>query len=125
MSKLTIIVACTVTVFVVWLAYGCDARRIHLEDLEVAASDKHERKKGAESDYHESDFAKHGKKDEKGYEKKHGYVSIIYQFFSSPFFCSLSFFFFSPFPFFFCVYVLAAKENGLKFESVEIERRET
>lgn len=74
MSKLTIIVVCTVTVLIGWLVNDCDARRIQFDDLEVAASDKHEWKKGDESDYHESDFAKHGKKGEKGYEQKHGYI---------------------------------------------------
>lgn len=97
MSKLTIIVL-VCTVFVSWLPYDCDARRIHVDDLEVAASGKHEWKKGDESDYHESDFAKHGKKDENGYDKKHGYVFqsfiiLFILFFSPPFFFSFLFYF--------------------------------
>lgn len=77
MSKIKIIVLCTVTVLVSWLITYGEARWIQYDgDLEAAASDKHEWKKGNEKDHHQSDFAKHGKNSKKGYESKHGYVQI-------------------------------------------------
>lgn len=68
---------CAAAIFVSYLMNGCDARRIEVDDLDVAASDKHEEwKKGEEEDYHHSGHGKRGKKGEKGYDEKHGYVSI-------------------------------------------------
>lgn len=76
MSKVTIVVLCTVTVIFSYLTYGCDAIRVY--DLDVAASEKHkEWKKGEESDHHQSDFNKHNEKGEKGYDKKHRYFTFI------------------------------------------------
>lgn len=74
MSKTTIVVLCVSAVLVGCLAHYSQALRTgDYYDLDVAASDKHEHwEKGGESDHHESDFAKHGKKGEKGYESKHG-----------------------------------------------------
>lgn len=90
MSRLTIIAICIAAVVINCLMNGCDARRLDDYDLEVAASDKHEWKKGEESDHHQSGFDSHGKKGEKGYEEKHGYVSHIYQSFFSRFWCKIS-----------------------------------
>lgn len=56
---------------VIHLMNSCEARHIEADDdLEVAAS---EWKKGEESDHHQSNYGKHGKKSEKGYDVKHGY----------------------------------------------------
>lgn len=78
MSKIKIIVLCTVIILVSWLMInGCEARWIQYDgDLEAAASDKHGWKNANEKDHHQSDFAKHGKNSKKGYESKHGYESI-------------------------------------------------
>lgn len=79
MSKVKIIVLCTVIVLIGWLmANGCEARWIqHDDDLKATASDKHEWKKANEKSHHQSDFAKHGKNSKKGYESMHGYVQFI------------------------------------------------
>lgn len=69
------IILCTTAIFVIYLTIGCDAHRIQVDDLEVAASGKHEHwEKGGEADHHESGHGSHGEKGEKGYESKHGYV---------------------------------------------------
>lgn len=73
MVRLTIVVVCTTAILISYLMNGCDARRIQVDDLDVAASGKQEEwKKGEESGYHQSDHGKHGKKGEKGYEEEHG-----------------------------------------------------
>lgn len=92
MSKVKIIVLCTVVVLISWLmASGCEARWIQYDgDLEATASDKHEWKKGNEKAHHQSDFAKHGKNSKKGYESMHGYVQFIYHNFFFFFFGSRS-----------------------------------
>lgn len=89
MPKTKFIVLYTVSVLVSWLmTNGCEARWIQYDgDLEESASDKHKWKKGNEKDHHQSDFAKHEKNSEKGYESKHGYVQFIYH----NFFLSLRF----------------------------------
>lgn len=74
------IILCTIAIFVIYLTIGCDAHSIQVDDLEVAASGKHEKKweKGGEAGHHESDHGSHGEKGEKGYESKHGYVLIVW-----------------------------------------------
>lgn len=74
------IILCSVAVFVIFVAtIGCDAHSINVDDLEVAASGKHEHwEKGGEAGHHESGHDEHGKKGEKGYEAKHGYVSLLF-----------------------------------------------
>lgn len=92
MSKIKIILLCTVTVLVSCLmTNGCEARRIQYDgDLEAAASDKREWKKGNKKDHHQSDSAEHGKNSKEGYESKHGYDQLIYHiFFHSLRFCSI------------------------------------
>lgn len=87
MSQLkAIIILCTTAIFVIYLAIGCDAHSIKVDDLKVAASDKQEKwEKGGEADHHESGHGSHGEKGEKGYESKHGYV--LYCLFGISFFC--------------------------------------
>lgn len=75
MSRFSIVIVCATVVFISYLMTGCDAHRIHYDDLEVAASDKHDQwEKGEDSDHHDSGFGDSGKKGEKGYDKKHGCV---------------------------------------------------
>lgn len=62
-------------VLVVCFTNTVSGRRIN-DDLEFAASDKHEEwKKGEESDYHESGHEEKGEKGEKGYKGEHGYCN--------------------------------------------------
>lgn len=69
MSRLAVV--CVSVAIVTYLTSGCNAHRIYYDDLDVAASDHHEYKKGEESDHHESGFKKHGKKGDEGYDEKH------------------------------------------------------
>lgn len=63
---------CLSVVLVVCFVNNVSGRRIY-DDLEVAASDKHEEwKKGDESEHHDSGHAEKGEKGEKGYKSKHG-----------------------------------------------------
>lgn len=73
------IIFCTTAVFVIFVAtIGCDAHSIQVDDLAVAASGKHEHyEKGGEAGHHESGHEEHGKKGEKGYVAKHGYVLLL------------------------------------------------
>lgn len=73
-------ILCTAAVFVIFVAaIGCDAHRIQVDDLEVAASGKQEHwEKGGEAGHHESGHGEKGEKGEKGYESKHGYVLFLF-----------------------------------------------
>lgn len=75
MSRFSIVIVCATVVLISYLMNSCDAHRIHYDDLEAAASGKHEEwQKGEESDHHDEESGTHGKKGEKGYDKKHGYI---------------------------------------------------
>lgn len=73
-------ILCTAAVFVIFVAtIGCDAHRIQVDDLEVAASGKQEHwEKGGEAGHHENGHGEKGEKGEKGYESKHGYVLFLF-----------------------------------------------
>lgn len=67
------LVWCLSVVLVVCFVNNVSGRRIY-DDLEIAASDKHEEwKKGDGSDHHESGHEEKGEKGEKGYKSEHGY----------------------------------------------------
>lgn len=76
MSRLTTIAfVCISLVLVGYLTIGCDAHRIQVADLGVAASEKHQEwAKGDESDHHASEHGEQGKKSDEGYDVEHGYV---------------------------------------------------
>lgn len=74
MSRLTFVICwATIVLLVSYLINGCEAR--HIEDESVDHSDENtsEWESSGESDYHQSDYDKHGKKSEKGYDEEHRY----------------------------------------------------
>lgn len=76
MPKVTILLFGCALVVLIALASDVDARRID-DDLEVAASEKHEKhEKGEKKEHHEEHHEKKGGKEKKGYESEHGYVKM-------------------------------------------------
>lgn len=80
----TTIFVCISVVIVSYLTIDCKAYSIQVDDLEVAASDKHQQwEKGDESDHHASEHGESGKKGENGYDVQHGYVPFFSDHFHS------------------------------------------
>lgn len=74
MSKTPFLVFGCALLLLLFLALDVSGHRIE-DDLEFSASGKQKKyEKGSESEHHESDYEKKGKKGKMGYEMKHGYV---------------------------------------------------
>lgn len=79
MRSRTSLIWSVIAIVVICVAIECVALSVRVDDLEVAASDKHEKKHEAgKAKEHESEEKEsHGSKGEKGYESKGGYVWTI------------------------------------------------